>query len=63
MNEVAKRERYVACQIQGSRYNMGVKYGLLTTQLALSLAGVDRDRVLSEMVELLSHIAPPTVAS
>jgi hypothetical protein len=36
---------------------------LLTTQLALSLAGVDRDRVLSEMVELLSHIAPPTVAS
>lgn len=54
LNEVASRERYLACQIQGTRYNMGVKYGLLTTQLALSLSGVDRERVLSEMVELLA---------
>ncbi len=54
MNEVAGRERYLACQIEGHRYNMGVKYGLLNTQLALSLSGVDRDRVLSEMVELLA---------
>jgi UTP--glucose-1-phosphate uridylyltransferase len=54
MNELAARERYLACEINGSRYNMGVKYGLLSTQLALSLAGVDRDRVLSEMVELLA---------
>ncbi len=43
MNEVANRERYLACQIQGTRYNMGVRYGLLNTQLALSLSGVDRD--------------------
>jgi UTP--glucose-1-phosphate uridylyltransferase len=54
MNEVANRERYLACQIYGTRYNMGVKYGLLTTQLALSLAGVDRDRVLTDLVELLA---------
>ena len=54
MNEVAKSERYLACQIQGTRYNMGVKYGLLNTQLALSLSGIDRDRVLSELVELLA---------
>ena len=54
LNEVASRERYLACQIEGTRYNMGVKYGLLNTQLALSLSGVDRDRVLSEMVELLA---------
>lgn len=55
MNEVAKRERYLACEIEGTRYNMGVKYGLLTTQLAFSLSGVDRDRVLSDMVELLAN--------
>jgi len=54
MNEVANRERYLACQIQGTRYNMGVKYGLLNTQLALSLAGIDRDRVLTDLVELLA---------
>lgn len=55
MSEVASRERYLAYEIQGTRYNMGVKYGLLNTQLALSLSGVDRDRVLTEMVELLAH--------
>jgi UTP--glucose-1-phosphate uridylyltransferase len=54
LNEIAAREKYLACQIDGHRYNMGVKYGLLNTQLALSLSGVDRDRVLSEMVELLA---------
>ncbi|MDZ4848149.1 MAG: sugar phosphate nucleotidyltransferase [Pirellulaceae bacterium] len=54
MNEVASRERYLACQIQGTRYNIGVKYGLLNTQLALSLSGVDRDHILSELVEQLA---------
>ena len=54
LNELANRERYLAYEIQGQRYNIGVKYGLLNTQLALSLSGVDRDRVLSDMVELLA---------
>jgi len=54
LNELANRERYLACEIQGQRHNIGVKYGLLNTQLALSLSGVDRDRVLSDMVELLA---------
>jgi len=60
MNELASRERYLACEINGTRYNMGVKYGLLSTQMALSLAGVDRERVLSEMVELLATQSPAT---
>lgn len=54
LNELASRERYLACEVQGHRYNIGVKYGLLNTQIALSLAGVDRERVLSDMVELLA---------
>jgi UTP--glucose-1-phosphate uridylyltransferase len=54
LNELADRERYLALEILGQRYNIGVKYGLLNTQLALSLSGVDRDRVLSDMVELLA---------
>jgi UTP--glucose-1-phosphate uridylyltransferase len=54
LNELADRERYLALEIQGQRYNIGVKYGLLNTQLALSLSGVDRERVLSDMVELLA---------
>lgn len=54
LNELASRERYLACEIDGQRYNIGIKYGLLNTQLAFSLSGVDRDQILSDMVELLA---------
>jgi UTP--glucose-1-phosphate uridylyltransferase len=54
LNELASRERYLACEARGHRYNIGIKYGLLNTQLALSLSGVDRDKVLSDMIELLA---------
>jgi UTP--glucose-1-phosphate uridylyltransferase len=33
---------------------VGVKYGLLTAQLALALSGQDRDEVLSKLLELLA---------
>lgn len=47
------RERYLAYEIDGYRYNIGVKYGLLQCQLALGLSGVDRDRILTQLIELL----------
>ena len=49
------RERYLACELHGHRYDIGVKYGLLTAQLALALAGQDRDEVLGGLVELLAR--------
>ena len=52
---LARRERYLACELQGSRYDIGVKYGLLTAQLALALDGQDRDEVLGGLVELLAR--------
>ena len=52
--KLAARERYLACELQGRRYDIGVKYGLLTAQLALALAGRDRDEVLSGLIELLA---------
>jgi UTP--glucose-1-phosphate uridylyltransferase len=54
---LAERERYLACELSGRRYDIGVKYGLLTAQLALALAGQDRDEVLSGLVELLARAA------
>ena len=51
---LARRERYLACELQGRRYDIGAKYGLLTAQLALALDGQDRDEVLSGLVELLA---------
>lgn len=51
--ELAARERYLALEQLGWRYDVGVKYGLLMAQLALALSGQDRDEVLSQMLELL----------
>jgi UTP--glucose-1-phosphate uridylyltransferase len=55
--ELARRERYLALEVDGQRYNIGVKYGLLTAQLALALDGVDRERVLAQIVDLLAQRA------
>jgi UTP--glucose-1-phosphate uridylyltransferase len=51
---LAARERYLAAELAGRRYDIGVKYGLLLAQLALALDGQDREEVLSNLVELLA---------
>jgi len=55
--KLAGRERYLTSELQGRRYDIGVKYGLLTAQLALALDGNNRDEVLSGLVELLANRA------
>jgi len=54
LQTLARRERYLAAELRGRRYDIGAKYGLLTAQLALALEGTDRDEVLSGLVELLA---------
>ena len=52
--QLAKRERYLAMELEGTRYDIGVKYGLLIAQLAHCLSGRDRDLILTELVQLLA---------
>ena len=54
LSKLVGRERYLACELAGRRYDIGVKYGLLTAQLALAIDGHDRDEVLTNLVELLA---------
>jgi UTP--glucose-1-phosphate uridylyltransferase len=54
LNQLAESQRYLASELNGVRYNIGEKYGLLIAQLAIALSGDDRDRVLTELVELLA---------
>src|SRR6185436_3027410 len=54
LSRLAQRERYLAYEVEGRRYDIGRRYGLLTAQLALALDGQDRDEVLSGIVELLA---------
>lgn len=53
--KLARKERYLAAELTGRRYDIGAHYGLLTAQIALALSGKDRDEVLTGLVELLAQ--------
>lgn len=54
LTALAQRERYLAAELAGRRYNLGLTYGLLNAQLAIGLAGPDRAEILAQLVELLA---------
>jgi UTP--glucose-1-phosphate uridylyltransferase len=51
---LADREQYLAMIHKGQRFDVGVKYGLFSAQLALALQGRDRDHVLTEIIQVLA---------
>ncbi|MBX7256203.1 MAG: NTP transferase domain-containing protein [Candidatus Hydrogenedentes bacterium] len=55
LNELAGKERCLAMEVSGSRHDIGAKYGVLQTQIALGLAGQDRVEILSDVAELLAE--------
>jgi UTP--glucose-1-phosphate uridylyltransferase len=57
LSKLAGREKYLACQLEGRRFDIGLRYGLLTAQLALALSSSARAEVLSMVVELLAQEA------
>lgn len=54
LHKMAQQERYLALRLAGARFNIGVKYGLLKSQLALALSGKDRDDILTELLDLVA---------
>lgn len=52
---LAHRERYLAFEARGRRYDIGARYGLLNAQLALALHGRDQREVLELIVDLLAN--------
>jgi UTP--glucose-1-phosphate uridylyltransferase len=54
LSTLSANEKYLAYELRGRRFDIGVKYGLLTAQLALALEGLDRDEVLNGLVEVLA---------
>jgi UTP--glucose-1-phosphate uridylyltransferase len=55
LQELAETEKYLALEVQGTRYDLSRPHGLLRAQLALGLAGEARTETLSTMVELLAE--------
>jgi UTP--glucose-1-phosphate uridylyltransferase len=56
LNALARRERYLALETRGSRFNLGVKFGMVEAQIALALAGADRDRILALLLESILRV-------
>jgi UTP--glucose-1-phosphate uridylyltransferase len=54
LEKLAQQERYLALELQGSRFNIGVKYGILIAQMALALQGQDREEILVRLMELVA---------
>ncbi len=62
LNLLAGKERYLALETRGSRFNLGVRFGVVEAQIALALAGADRERMLTLLLEsvlrLEQRVAP-----
>ena len=52
---LADQEKFLALEVQGTRHDIGTRYGLLRSQIAMGLAGKDKDEVLGLMVESLAE--------
>lgn len=51
--------RYGACEIEGRRFDTGIPYGLMETQIGLALAGMHRGEIVESIALLLAeHLAP-----
>lgn len=56
LQELANREKYLAAELHGARYDIGAKFGLLRAQIALGLAGEEGTAMLAELTGLLAEI-------
>ncbi len=55
LSQLAAHERYLAYEMEGRRFDIGLKYGLLYAQLAFALSSPARAEVLAGLVELLAQ--------
>ena len=56
LNSLARKERYLALETRGSRFNLGVKFGVVEAQIGLALGGVDREQILALLLESMVRI-------
>jgi UTP--glucose-1-phosphate uridylyltransferase len=56
LNELARKDRYLALETTGSRFNLGVKFGAVEAQIALAMGGVDRELILSLLLESILRL-------
>lgn len=55
LQQLAQTEKYLALEMQGRRYDLSRRHGLLRAQVALGLAGEAHDETLTTLVESLAE--------
>ena len=50
-----RRPNYLALEVEGNRYDIGAKFGLVQAQIALGTVGKDHDALLTSIIELLAE--------
>ena len=55
LDELITREKYLALEVRGQRYDTGRKFGMLKAQIALSLSGNSREEMLATIVEEMAE--------
>ncbi|MEP4077853.1 sugar phosphate nucleotidyltransferase [Haloferula sp.] len=55
LSDLSRREQYAAIQIQGDRHDISLKYGLVHAQLALALAGSEREEILRDLLDIVAR--------
>jgi len=55
LNQLAIEQSYLALQMKGRRYDLSSSYGLLQAQLALGLAGGEKEKVLTNVLRVLAE--------
>ena len=52
---LAAREPYLAFEARGERFDMGVPFGLVETQLALALNSPMREQMIASLIRILAE--------
>jgi UTP--glucose-1-phosphate uridylyltransferase len=55
LQKLAEREKYLALEVKGNRYDISKKFGWLQAQVALGLAGQANHETLTTLVEMLAE--------
>jgi UTP--glucose-1-phosphate uridylyltransferase len=54
IQQLAGSDKYLALEMKGTRYDTSKKFGLLQAQIALGLAGTNKDEVLTCIIDTMS---------
>lgn len=55
LDELARRQRCLALELDGKRFDIGRKFGLMQAQTGLAMAGANRDEALTTLLETIAE--------